>query len=128
VRGAGLCIDDLLLFLLILRLVIFLFIIQPHTFLPQSYSVSRNDLIFNKQEGTNFMQVIRRASHWIQQWADLLPENQCEAMDIGCNHLLTVTRDFYFRATGILVGFIMDSYMLLLILEGLIHVSTLIDS
>jgi hypothetical protein len=27
---------------------------------------SRNDLVFNKKKGTNFLQVIRRALHWIQ--------------------------------------------------------------
>jgi hypothetical protein len=61
---------------------------------------TRNDLIFNKQKGPNLLQVIRRATHWIQQWAYLLPEDQREVMDNGCNRLLTVTRDFFFRATG----------------------------
>jgi hypothetical protein len=34
----------------------------------------RNDMVFNKQKSTNFLQVIRRAAHWIQLWALLLPE------------------------------------------------------
>jgi hypothetical protein len=61
---------------------------------------SRNDLIFNRQKGTNFLQVIRRAAFWIQQWAFLLPEDQREIMDTGCNRTLTVTQDFFSQATG----------------------------
>jgi hypothetical protein len=61
---------------------------------------NQNDIIFNRQKGTNFLQVIRRAAYWIQQWAFLLPEDQRETMDIGCNRLLTVTQDFFFQATG----------------------------
>jgi hypothetical protein len=56
-------------------------------------------LFFNKQKGTNFLQVIRRAMHGIQLWAFLLPEDQRKDMDIGCNRLLTVAHDFYFQAT-----------------------------
>jgi hypothetical protein len=61
---------------------------------------SRNDIVFNKQKGTNFLQVILRAAHWIQLWAYLLPEEQRDTMATGCNHLLMVTRDCYFQATG----------------------------
>jgi hypothetical protein len=60
----------------------------------------RNDMVFNKQKSTNFLQVIRRAAHWIQLWALLLPEDQREDMVTGCNRLLTVVRDFFFQATG----------------------------
>ena len=48
----------------------------------------RNDIIFNKQTGTNFLQVIYRATHWIQLWAFLLPEDQRQFMVSGCNKLL----------------------------------------
>ena len=51
---------------------------------------SRNDLIFNKKTGTNFLQVILRAIHWIQQWAYLQPEDQRQPMASGCNRLLKV--------------------------------------
>ena len=61
---------------------------------------SRNNILFNKQKGTNFLQVILRAAHWIQLWAYLLPEDQWDIMDIGCNRLLAVARDYYFQATG----------------------------
>jgi hypothetical protein len=57
---------------------------------------SRNDMIFNKQTGINFLQVIRRATYWIQQWAFLPPEHQRESMVTECNRLLMVTHDFYF--------------------------------
>ena len=61
---------------------------------------SRNDIIFNKQKGTNFLQVILRAAHWIQLWAYLLPEDQRVIMVTGCNRLLKVTQNCYFQATG----------------------------
>jgi hypothetical protein len=57
-------------------------------------------MIFNKQTGTNFLQVIRRAAHSIQQWVLLLPMEQREAMVIGCNRMLLVAQDFFFQATG----------------------------
>jgi hypothetical protein len=57
---------------------------------------TRNDIVFNKQKETNFLQVILRAAHWIQLCAYLLPEEQRDIMVTGCNYLLTVTRDCYF--------------------------------
>jgi hypothetical protein len=36
----------------------------------------RNNFVFNKHVGTNFLQVIRMAAHWIQLWSMLLPEDQ----------------------------------------------------
>ena len=62
--------------------------------------ITRNDMVFNKQNGTNFLQVIRRATHWIQLWAFLLPEDQREPMVTGCNRMLAVAQDFFFQATG----------------------------
>jgi hypothetical protein len=56
--------------------------------------------VFNKQKGDNFLQVILRAAHWIQLCAYLLPENQRDTMDIGCNRILTVARDYCFQDTG----------------------------
>jgi hypothetical protein len=61
---------------------------------------TRNDIVFNKQNGTNFLQVIRRAAHWVQLWVFLLPEDQWEDMVTGCNRLLMVAQDFFFYATG----------------------------
>jgi hypothetical protein len=61
---------------------------------------TRNDIIFNKQNGTNFLQVIRRAAHWIQQWVFLLPLEHREGMVTGCNRMLVVAQDFFFQATG----------------------------
>jgi hypothetical protein len=60
----------------------------------------RNTIVFDKQKGTNFLQVIRLAAHWIQSWSLLLPEDQRELMVTGCNRLLTVAHNFYFQATG----------------------------
>jgi two-component response regulator (ARR-B family) len=56
-------------------------------------------MVFDKQKGTNFVQVIRLAVHWIEQWSFLLPVDQWEPMVIGCNQLLTVAQHFYFQAT-----------------------------
>jgi hypothetical protein len=76
---------------------------------------SRNDFVFNKQKGTNFLQVILRAVHWIQLWVYLLPEDQRELMT-AVSRLLG----------GVILGeFKMDSFLLLFIFRWLIHVSTL---
>jgi two-component response regulator (ARR-B family) len=61
---------------------------------------TKNDIIFNKQSGTNFLQVIRRAAHSIQQWVFLFPLEKHEDMVIGCNQMLVVAHDFFFQATG----------------------------
>jgi two-component response regulator (ARR-B family) len=60
----------------------------------------QNNIIFYNQKGTNFLQVIRLATHWIELWSLLLPEDQGEPMVTGCNRLRTVAQDFYFQATG----------------------------
>jgi hypothetical protein len=61
---------------------------------------SRNNIIFNKQSEINFLQVIRRAAHSIQQWGFLLPLEQREDKVIGCNRMLVVARNFFFQPTG----------------------------
>jgi hypothetical protein len=55
----------------------------------------RNDIIFNSSKGTNFLQVIHLAVHWIQLWALLLPVDQREHMVSGCRRLLMVAQDFF---------------------------------
>jgi hypothetical protein len=78
------------------------------------YWASRNDIIFNKQKGTNFLQVILRAAQWIQLWTYMLPEDQRGIMDTGCSRLLKVRslRTVIFRLLDdvILVGFEMASF------------------
>ena len=69
------------------------------TALCWSIWTSRNNIIFNKS-GTNFLQVIRLAVHWLDQWSLLLPVDQRESMASGCSKLLTVTQDCYFRVIG----------------------------
>ena len=61
---------------------------------------SRNDIIFNRNAGTNFLQVIRRVVHWIQQWVFLLPLELREDMVTECNRMLVVAQDCFFQATG----------------------------
>jgi two-component response regulator (ARR-B family) len=52
------------------------------------------------RRGLILLQVIRLATHWIELWSLLLPEDQREPIVTGCNRLLTVAHDFYFQATG----------------------------
>jgi hypothetical protein len=61
---------------------------------------TRDNFIFNNQKGTNFLQVIYQAVHWIQLWALLLPEEQRLDLVTGCSRLLMVAQDFYFQDTG----------------------------
>jgi hypothetical protein len=44
-----------------------------------------NSIVFDKQKGTNFLQIIRLAAYWIQSWSLLLTENQQEHVVTGCN-------------------------------------------
>jgi hypothetical protein len=55
--------------------------------------------------------------------------DQREHMVIGCNRILTVAQDFFFRLLdgGILIKLKMNSVVLLFIFRWLIHVSTLAD-
>ena len=57
-------------------------------------------MIFNKRNGTSFLQVVRLATHWIPLWSNLLPEDQPELMGIGSNRLLKVAQVFYYLAIG----------------------------
>jgi hypothetical protein len=50
----------------------------------------RNNIIFNRANGSIFLQVIRLATHWIQLWSHLLPVDQRQSMVTGSNTLLTV--------------------------------------
>jgi hypothetical protein len=50
----------------------------------------RNDIIFNKKNSTNFLQVIHTMVHWIQLWRYLLPEDHRESMISGCNRFQMV--------------------------------------
>jgi hypothetical protein len=57
----------------------------------------RNDFIFNKKSFPSFLQVIPLVIHWIHMWSYLQQEDVRQDMDIGCNRLATVARDFYSR-------------------------------
>ena len=58
----------------------------------------RNDIVFNKQQIPNFLQVIYRGVHWIRTWAVLLPVPQQELMESGCTRLLAIVRAVYCKA------------------------------
>jgi hypothetical protein len=51
--------------------------------------------MFNKNAKPNFLQVIHRAASSIHMWSYLLPPEQREPMDIGCNHLMAVIRAIF---------------------------------
>ena len=53
----------------------------------------RNGIIFNKGGHPNFLQVIRMATHWIHEWAFLVPEAQRALISSGCSRLEAVTLD-----------------------------------
>ena len=57
----------------------------------------RNDVAFNRQTITNFLQVIFRASTWIRTWSLLSHTDHRAHMAIGCNRWETVARDTYNR-------------------------------
>jgi hypothetical protein len=47
---------------------------------------------------SNLLQVIHMATHWIQLWSLLLPEDQRGLTVTGCSRLLTVAHDIFSRA------------------------------
>ena len=57
----------------------------------------RNDVAFNRQTITNFLQVIFRASTWIRTWSLLSRADHRAHMDIGCSRWEMVARDTYNR-------------------------------
>jgi two-component response regulator (ARR-B family) len=50
----------------------------------------RNEVVFNKCANPNFLQVIHRAASLIHLWSYLLPIEQREPLDTGCNRLMAV--------------------------------------
>jgi hypothetical protein len=59
------------------------------------YGIAQMILSLQKKGTAYFLQVIRMATHWIHEWAFLLPEEQRVHMDSGCTHLETVARDMF---------------------------------
>ena len=57
----------------------------------------RNDIVFNKVQNPHFMQVVLKATHWIQSWSLLLPEAQRDLMDFGCTRMMAVVRAIFSR-------------------------------
>ena len=60
----------------------------------------RNDIVFNKGGHPNFLHVIRLATHWIHEWALLVPEAKRAPINSGCALLEEVSLDIYSRGTG----------------------------
>ena len=55
----------------------------------------RNDIVFNRSQTPHFLQVVLRATHWIQQWSLLLPVAQQDHMDSGCTRMMAVVRAIF---------------------------------
>jgi hypothetical protein len=58
---------------------------------------TRNDLIFNGTQFTNFLQVIYKATTWIRMWSSLTHADFRELLVIGCNRWEMVARAIYSR-------------------------------
>jgi hypothetical protein len=54
----------------------------------------RNDVVFNRNAKPNFSQVIHQAASSIHMWSYLLPPEQWESMDNGCNRLTTAANSY----------------------------------
>ena len=52
----------------------------------------RNDIVFNKIQTPHFLQVVLKATYWIQQWSLLLPVAQRDHMHSGCTRMMAVVR------------------------------------
>ena len=57
----------------------------------------RNDIVFNKTGVVHFLQVVYKASYWINLWSLLLPLEQRALMDSGCTRLMAVVRTIFNR-------------------------------
>ena len=57
----------------------------------------RNDVVFNKVNGTHFLHVINRVVYWIHMWSFLLPVDQRGHMDSGYTHLMAVIQAIFGR-------------------------------
>ena len=55
----------------------------------------RNDVVFNKSVNANFLQVMDRATYWINLWSFLLLVDQQDSMDIRFTRLMAVVRAIF---------------------------------
>jgi hypothetical protein len=55
----------------------------------------RNEVVFNRCANPNFLQIIHRSASLIHVWSYLLPVEQQEPLDIGCNRLMAVVRAIF---------------------------------
>jgi hypothetical protein len=57
--------------------------------------ICRNDVIFTQAGRAQFLQVIYKATHWINLWSLHLSEDQRGHMDIGCARLMVVVQAIF---------------------------------
>ena len=58
----------------------------------------QNDIIFNKTRAAHFLQVVHKATYWINIWSLLLPPDQRALMHSGCSWLMAVVRAIFNRS------------------------------
>jgi hypothetical protein len=72
-----------------------------HIFLKQHCALvwtiwnCRNEVVFNRCANPNFLQVIHTAASLIHLWSYLLPVEQREPLDTGCDRLMAVVRAIF---------------------------------
>ena len=57
----------------------------------------RNDVVFNKVPNVHFLQVVHRATYWINTWSWLLPPDQRVHLDTGYTRLMAIVRAIFNR-------------------------------
>jgi hypothetical protein len=57
----------------------------------------RNNIVFKKRKGTDFLQVIRRAGRWVQLWAFLLLKDQQGIWLLGATGYWQLLETSFFR-------------------------------
>jgi hypothetical protein len=85
--------------------------------------------VFNRCANPNFLQVIHKVASLIHLWAYLLPVEQREPLDIGCNRLMAVVR-VIFNQGGCTLGaleMLHRFYIACSFFCWLIYAATLID-
>lgn len=85
-------------------------VLSPSSFLLENFNAEEWVLVRRRRRrasisaASSTSKVIYRATHWIRLWSYLLPVDQRELLDTGCNRLEMVTRDIFsrggWRSTG----------------------------
>jgi hypothetical protein len=61
------------------------------------FGIAQNDIVFNSARCAQLLQVIHKATHWINIWSFLLPKNQRVPMNTRYTCLMTIVRVIFSR-------------------------------